>query len=93
MGLEYCAGGELYDLIRDKSFDLETTRFYAAEIVSILEYLRQHDVVHRYHYSAVFVFVFLPASLPAVVQFRSDTDLFSRSAGSITNQLNVQQAV
>lgn len=27
--------------------DVNTARFYAAEIVEVLQYLRNHDIVHR----------------------------------------------
>jgi 3-phosphoinositide dependent protein kinase-1 len=49
LGLEYCPGGELYDQIRASQGGLPTdlVRFYAAEIVLILECLRKYDVVHR----------------------------------------------
>lgn len=48
MGMEYCAGGELYEQIKRRSqLPLEAARFYAAEVVLILEYLRGMQVVHR----------------------------------------------
>lgn len=48
MGMEYCAGGELYDQVRKRGkLPLETVRIYAAELVLILEYLRASEVVHR----------------------------------------------
>ncbi|CAL8470828.1 g10370 [Coccomyxa elongata] len=47
-GLELCPNGELYDQIqRKKRLSLEDARFYAAEIVLTLEYLRQQQVIHR----------------------------------------------
>ncbi|BDA45583.1 probable 3-phosphoinositide-dependent protein kinase 1 at N-terminal half [Coccomyxa sp. Obi] len=47
-GLELCSNGELYDQIQRKGrLSLEDARFYAAEIVLILEYLRQQQVIHR----------------------------------------------
>lgn len=43
MLLDYCPGGEVFSYLRRaKRFDEETTRFYAAEIVLILEYLHEH---------------------------------------------------
>ncbi|KAG2439042.1 hypothetical protein HYH02_006570 [Chlamydomonas schloesseri] len=48
MGMEYCAGGELYEQINKRGrLPLEAARFYAAEVVLILEYLRKAQVVHR----------------------------------------------
>eukprot|EP00198_Chlamydomonas_reinhardtii_P012041 XP_001701378.1 3-phosphoinoside dependent protein kinase [Chlamydomonas reinhardtii] len=48
MGMEYCAGGELYEQINKRGrLPLEAVRFYAAEVVLILEYLRKAQVVHR----------------------------------------------
>ena len=41
--LDYCPGGEVFTYLRrQKKFEPETARFYAAEIVLILEFL--HDV-------------------------------------------------
>ncbi|KAL8843354.1 MAG: hypothetical protein Q9170_000212 [Blastenia crenularia] len=43
MLLDYCPGGEVFRYLRDaKRFDINTARFYAAEIVLILEFL--HNV-------------------------------------------------
>lgn len=40
MQLDYCPGGEVFTYLRRaKKFDVETARFYAAEIVLILEFL------------------------------------------------------
>lgn len=48
MALEYCPNGELYDQIRLKGrLTDEDTRFYAAEIVLMLEQLRGANIVHR----------------------------------------------
>lgn len=48
IGLEYCAGGELFEQIhRKRRLDLATTRFYTAELVLILEGLRTEGIVHR----------------------------------------------
>ncbi|KAL4437322.1 hypothetical protein ABPG75_004461 [Micractinium tetrahymenae] len=48
LGLEYCPNGELYDQIRLRGrLGEAAARFYAAEVVLMLEYLRQHRVVHR----------------------------------------------
>jgi len=47
-GLEYCPGGELYEQIRARGrLDTDTARFYAAEIVLMLEVLRAHQIIHR----------------------------------------------
>ena len=40
--MEYCEGGELYDLLQnipDKRLSEEATRFYAAEVLLALQYL------------------------------------------------------
>lgn len=48
LALEYCPNGELYDQIRLRGkLNVDTTRFYAAEVVLMLEYLRNQGVVHR----------------------------------------------
>ena len=48
MALEYCPNGELYDQIRlSEKLSIPNTQFYAAEIVLMLEYLRNQGVVHR----------------------------------------------
>jgi len=48
LGLEACSNGELYDQIREQgSLTLKDAVHYAAEIVLMLECLRDHDVVHR----------------------------------------------
>ena len=44
--LEPCVNGELYDQIYE-TMTLERIRFYAAEMVVMLDMLRQHRVVHR----------------------------------------------
>eukprot|EP00195_Chlamydomonas_chlamydogama_P005080 CAMPEP_0202904494 /NCGR_PEP_ID=MMETSP1392-20130828/29654_1 /ASSEMBLY_ACC=CAM_ASM_000868 /TAXON_ID=225041 /ORGANISM="Chlamydomonas chlamydogama, Strain SAG 11-48b" /LENGTH=338 /DNA_ID=CAMNT_0049592139 /DNA_START=42 /DNA_END=1055 /DNA_ORIENTATION=+ len=47
-GLEYCPGGDLYEQINKQGkLSLEDARFYAAEVVLILDYLRSKEVVHR----------------------------------------------
>lgn len=46
--LEYCPGGELFNLLQKVGkFSEEHTRFYASQIVLALEYLHQKDVVYR----------------------------------------------
>ncbi|GJP33721.1 hypothetical protein CLOM_g18241 [Closterium sp. NIES-68] len=48
MGLECCHGGELFDQIRLKGkLSEDEARFYAAEVVSALEYMHSQGVVHR----------------------------------------------
>ncbi|EFJ31911.1 hypothetical protein SELMODRAFT_168798 [Selaginella moellendorffii] len=48
MGLECCHGGELFDQIRRKGrLSLEEARFYAAEIVDVLEYIHGQGLIHR----------------------------------------------
>ncbi|KUJ06300.1 camp-dependent protein kinase A [Mollisia scopiformis] len=46
MLLDYCPGGEVFSYLRKaKRFDENTSRFYAAEIVLILEYLHEREGV------------------------------------------------
>jgi protein kinase A len=44
--LDYCPGGEVFSYLRKaKRFDENTARFYAAEIVLILEFLHETEGV------------------------------------------------
>ncbi len=46
--LEYCPGGELFNLLwRKKKFNEEQTIFYVAQIVLGLEYLHSLNIVYR----------------------------------------------
>lgn len=46
--MEFAGGGELfYHLSQERKFSEEKTRFYAAEIVSALGYLHEHDIIYR----------------------------------------------
>jgi serum/glucocorticoid-regulated kinase 2 len=46
--LEYCRGGELFNLLAKKRrFSEDQTRFYAAQIVLALEHLHNQDIVYR----------------------------------------------
>lgn len=46
--MEFAGGGELfYHLSAERKFSEEKTRFYAAEIVSALGYLHDHDIIYR----------------------------------------------
>ena len=48
MLLEYAIGGELFTYLRRAGrFSLETTKFYAAEIVCALEYMHNLNIVYR----------------------------------------------
>lgn len=48
MGLECCEGGELFDQIqRKKRLSLNEARFYASELVEVIEYLHGQGLVHR----------------------------------------------
>lgn len=48
MQLDYCPGGEVFSYLRRaKRFDEPTARFYAAEIVLILEFLHDHHIAYR----------------------------------------------
>jgi serine/threonine protein kinase len=45
---ENCENGDLADLIQTrKSFSLEVTRIYAAQMVQCLDYLQKKEVMHR----------------------------------------------
>lgn len=47
-GLTYCSNGDLLSLIKKSSkFSVPMTEFYAAEIVSGLEYMHEKKVIHR----------------------------------------------
>jgi len=46
--LEFCSGGELFNLLlKKKKFTEEQTRFYAAQIVLSMEYLHAKDIIYR----------------------------------------------
>jgi len=46
--LEYCPGGELFNLLAKKRrFSEDQTRFYAAQIVLAIEHLHSKDIVYR----------------------------------------------
>lgn len=46
--LEYCPGGELFNLLQKRRYFTEDqTRFYAAQILLALDYLHQNDVIYR----------------------------------------------
>ncbi|KAI7862322.1 phosphoinositide-dependent kinase-1, partial [Spinellus fusiger] len=46
--LDLAKNGELYSYIRRLApFDIDTARFYAAEIISALEHIHSKDVIHR----------------------------------------------
>ena len=46
--LEYCPGGELYNLLQKKRlFTEDQAKFYVAQIVLALEYLHSHDIIYR----------------------------------------------
>ena len=48
MGLDYCAGGELYMLLRAKKrFAIREAQFYAASILQGLEALHMANIVYR----------------------------------------------
>eukprot|EP00250_Pteridium_aquilinum_P016709 c23247_g1_i3 orf=416-1576(-) len=48
MGLECCEGGELFDQIqRKKKLSLNEARFYASEVVEVMEYLHGQGLIHR----------------------------------------------
>lgn len=46
--LEYCPGGELfYHLQKVGEFDEDVTRFYAAQLVLVIGYLHENDIIYR----------------------------------------------
>ncbi|KAJ3417523.1 3-phosphoinositide dependent protein kinase-1 [Chytridiales sp. JEL 0842] len=45
--LEYASNGDLLDLIRRRKFDIPAAKFYAAEIITAVEYLHQNHILHR----------------------------------------------
>jgi len=46
IGLEYCGGGDLFDLIQSKCLDFERALHLHAELASALDCLHLHDVLH-----------------------------------------------
>ncbi|CAF1617394.1 unnamed protein product, partial [Didymodactylos carnosus] len=46
--LEYCPGGELFQMMRKREkFDTKTSIFYASEVLSALDYLHHLDILYR----------------------------------------------
>lgn len=46
--LEYCPGGELFNLLQKKKrFSEDQARFYAAQMVLALEHLHDKDIIYR----------------------------------------------
>jgi serum/glucocorticoid-regulated kinase 2 len=47
-GLEYCPGGELFNLLsKRKYFTEDQTRFYAAQMLLAIEHLHSKDIIYR----------------------------------------------
>lgn len=46
VGLEHCQGGDMYELLQHGPLDEADVKYYAAELASALEYLRQNQVFH-----------------------------------------------
>ena len=48
LALEYISGGEVFSHLRTmQCFDLDVTRFYAAEILLVFQMLQSHNLVYR----------------------------------------------
>lgn len=48
MVVDFVSGGEFFFLLRrEKKFDEDTAKFYAAEILLSLEYLHKNGVIYR----------------------------------------------
>jgi protein kinase X len=48
MLLEFVCGGELFSYLRNSvRFPNETANFFAAEIISAIEYLHSHSIIYR----------------------------------------------
>ncbi|XP_077155974.1 uncharacterized protein LOC143818607 [Ranitomeya variabilis] len=46
--MDYMAGGDLSDLIRNKApFDVETTRLYTAELICGIQFFHSRGIIHR----------------------------------------------
>lgn len=46
--LELASNGELLNLIRQHgSFDIESVRYYAAQIIDTIEFMHEREVIHR----------------------------------------------
>ena len=48
MLMEYVAGGEIFSHLRERGrFSTDTSRFYAASIISAIQYLHSKDIIYR----------------------------------------------
>lgn len=46
--MDYCPGGELFELLKKKKWlDDNHARFYAAQLVLVLEHLHENGVIYR----------------------------------------------
>jgi serine/threonine protein kinase len=46
--LELASNGELLDLIRKNgSLDINSTRYYAAQLIDTIEYIHEREIIHR----------------------------------------------
>ena len=53
--MDFCKRGELLDYIKKlECFDEPCSRFYAAEVVSALEYMHSKNIIHRLHHLLYF---------------------------------------
>jgi serum/glucocorticoid-regulated kinase 2 len=54
--LEYCPGGELFNLLqKKKQLNEDQARFYSAQMVIAIEYLHQNNIIYREYWKFVMV--------------------------------------
>ena len=50
MVMDFCPGGDLFfHLSQARRFTQTRTKFYAAEVLSALDYIHQMGIIYRYH--------------------------------------------
>ena len=46
--LDYCPGGELWNkIVKNSKLNEETAKFYAGQIILVIEYLHENDIIYR----------------------------------------------